>query len=70
MKEFKNKSEQTKNQMGSENYEAASEELKKDEKKLGVSSSFPMLFNPFFIFQIEHHQEARKSIVCGFSLVA
>ena len=42
MKEFKNKSEQTKNQMGSENYEAASEELKKDEKKLGVSSSFPI----------------------------
>lgn len=56
--------------MGSENYEAASEELKKDEKKLGVSSSFPMLFNPFFIFQIEHHQEARESIVCGFPLVA
>tara|TARA_B110001450_G_C17206090_1_gene313472 strand:+ start:168 stop:350 length:183 start_codon:yes stop_codon:yes gene_type:complete len=37
VKEFKNKSEHAKNQMGSENYEAVSEELKKDEKKLGVS---------------------------------
>lgn len=65
MKEFKNKSEMTKNQMGSESYEAAAEELKKDEKKLAVSSTNEFLILTFCL-RLEHHQEARKSLIRSF----
>jgi hypothetical protein len=34
--------------MGSEKYEAATEELKKDEKKLGVSIQIPSILNSNF----------------------
>ena len=39
VKEFKDKSSLIKSSMGSENYEALAEELKKDEKKLAVSKN-------------------------------
>ena len=61
MKEFKNKSEMTKNQMGSESYEAAAEELKKDEKKLAVSPTHKIYdFNHFTSFRISSRSK-RKS---------
>jgi hypothetical protein len=39
VKEFKEKSVLIKSSMGSENYEALAEELRKDEKKLAVSKN-------------------------------
>ena len=44
VKEFKEKSEKVKSMMGHENYEAMNEELRKDEKKLGVSTLFKVYF--------------------------
>jgi hypothetical protein len=41
VKEFKEKSEKVKALMGSESFEQASEELRKDEKKLAVSANIP-----------------------------
>lgn len=55
----------TKNQMGSESYEAAAEELKKDEKKLAVSSTHEFLILTFSL-RLEHYQEARKSLIRSF----
>jgi len=37
VKEFKEKSEKVKSMMGHESYEVMNDELRKDEKKLGVS---------------------------------
>ena len=41
VKEFKEKSEKVKSLMGSENFEQAAEDLRKDEKKLAVSNNIP-----------------------------
>lgn len=71
VKEFKNKSEHAKNQMGSENYEAVSEELKKDEKKLGniikkqekvLFVAFHLLLNLAEDLQIERKMKNRNVI--------
>ena len=68
VKEFKDKSEKLKNMVeggaSSDKSEAISEELRKDEKKLGVSST---AFGTNCII-IEHHQEVRKGAICGFPL--
>jgi hypothetical protein len=41
VKEYKEKAEKVKSLMGSETYEHAAEDLKKDEKKLAVSVNIP-----------------------------
>ena len=44
VKEFKEKSEKVKSMMGHESYEVMNDELRKDEKKLGVSILFRVYF--------------------------
>ena len=45
--------------MGHENYEAMNEELRKDEKKLGVSALL-------IFIKLEYHKKTRKGPFCSF----
>jgi len=50
--------------MGSPEYETASEELRKDEKKLIVSYIFSLIF-----YFSEYNKKTRKNIVCCISFI-
>ena len=67
VKEFKEKSENLKKATGTEDYEKIAEDLRKDEKKLGVSQSNYVLC---FMFWLEYHKETGKSTVCCLSSFA